>query len=235
MHGYNPETVEARDFEGETPYWYDPNASVDTIIINFADKEQIKCSSRALQRVIDKNYRKLSPEQRQQLLLEAAKAQGDVDMNLDMNAVRRSISEREKRQRAQEKNGDDSLDTKKNTNGEIPLPKVQAVLGFSGGVEVTAFYHEIIINLPFVILVFDTRLTGYPKVLPKTDAEFTLDTQELEKPIEVQSLGLRFTHEHYEYCVLVLKFQPEIPEDEEQFLKEVTKLEQLEKQVDDEN
>jgi len=101
---------------------------------------------------------------------------------------------------------------------ENPAPTEEVNIRFpEAGLSISAYYHGVIFSNPYVILVWDTRASGYPKIIPEKQRKLRISVQRwgLEDFL-VMSLGTIFKHNNYEYSILV-----SIPENLEERIKQV--------------
>ena len=91
----------------------------------------------------------------------------------------------------------------------------------------TCYYHGVIVSLPYIILAWNIDTVGFPKVFPEKGSKLKITVLKWGlEDILVMSLGSVFKHAGFEYCILV-----EIPEDLDKKIEEARKeQEQQEKE-----
>jgi len=88
-------------------------------------------------------------------------------------------------------------------------PSVKVLFEMEGFGVIESYYHDVVIDNGFVILVFDSRSEGITKYFPQVtqaDAQPTLAMQIVgtNEGHKVHTTGIQFMHSHYEYCVLMV-------------------------------
>lgn len=80
---------------------------------------------------------------------------------------------------------------------------------------IEAYYHDIIYESNYIVLVWSTKAQGIPKFVPNCGTEFYVRTPNLKEPVLVFSYGYLFRHGDFEYYLLVIREKDEIEEKEE--------------------
>gem|GEM_PF-6778075 len=84
-----------------------------------------------------------------------------------------------------------------------------------GNIEV--FYHDVIVNEGFVVLVFDTRHQGSTKYFPPTaqveNAQpLAMNIAGTNEVYLLHTTGIQYVHEMREYCVMMVERAGVLPE-----------------------
>ena len=83
------------------------------------------------------------------------------------------------------------------------IPRQQVTFRLATGFSITAAYHDVIVEDPYIILVWNTRAYEMAKITPDKGTKFVITC--LNKNIleeEVEAEGLTFTYKGIEFCVL---------------------------------
>lgn len=90
--------------------------------------------------------------------------------------------------------------------GQDLAPKCQVIVGSaSGDLKFSTFYHEIIRNPPFVIFAVNTSVSGYTLFIPERNKEYFLAFPNEEKNYRAFSLGKVFSHNGFDYYIMMLR------------------------------
>lgn len=179
--------------DGETPSWYDPNGYKPKVLLYFGDEKielDLKQASVASKVAASSSLPEYASTFRNLLL-----ADGFSNRSLEMSYIPKI-------------RGNQPIVS----NRAVAPDKQVVISGKNLPLKITAFYHDILVSHPFIILVFNTQAIGYSKIFPEGVVDFTFDG----RTVTVKSLGLIFTHNDNEYCVLYMPEEVEESKHESQ-------------------
>jgi len=199
-------TITAREVRGETPSWYDPNASHRYVKIVNGDTGDTFMVD--MQAVAELDLRNVTAEERIQLLREYASVSNrdTVSNRTTTNGgkvmdriIRRNIT-------AQQTNPNSEREHLPNVRPphiavEFRLPGVPA--------KFTCYYNELILQDQYFILIRDLRASSgqYLELDPGAEVSLTIPSRSI-KNRQCISSGLVFVHDNKQFSVFVAPAEP---------------------------
>lgn len=178
--------------DAETPAWYDPYDSHDQIKIVFPDgtTKTVKLSS-------------IPHSQVKQLYKD--KQRSKIDENLFDRRLKQLFDDNsfelvEEPKENKINNLENKMPVVENPSKNIPVPKCKVIFSLNG-IKLAAYYHDIIVEKPYIIFVYDTRAEGFPTASfdERAAVEVIID----DEVYKVQPICLKFNYKNYQFNVVL--------------------------------
>lgn len=183
-----PLEVVAKPVNRVPPEWYDPNDSRKEILLYFEDGSSIKIDSSVAKDPRLKKLGSLTPEEQAKLLKQIVLSRSLESISTGETVVE-DVSRKEEEEEV--------------TVAKVDLtPKRKVVIGSDNfPVSITAYYHDVIIQKPYIVLVYDNRAIGFSKFSPTQSMQMTLSIDDVS--YRVVPIGLSFVYNDIEFMVFL--------------------------------
>lgn len=96
------------------------------------------------------------------------------------------------------------------------MPQIHCFFEVQGFGELEAYYHDIVVQQGFLVLIFDSRFRG-PKYFPPTAVQdnppqLAMNISGTQEVYQLQTTGVLYEHNGYEHCVLMIERVGQLPQ-----------------------